>query len=291
MKLKLLLSCTILFANYANAQVGIGVTVPRMKMDVSAPDSAVLLLENNTTQSSGVKAGLFMRSNNRYMGGVAARATSNNDASLGFYTYSTSLVSGLQERMTILDNGNTGINVINPTAKLDVGGTLRFRNGAGTGKVLTSDADGNATWENANNSGGYGVTATTNAVLTVNSSYDEVNFNSEQYDDGNMLSGTTFTAPIAGVYHFSFSVDDATFLGAALVDDNRIIVTSSSGTHYGQVYVAKKVNGTAGSAAINYDKKMSAGDTETFQIKYAMSGNPTVTVPAGRIHLSIHKVY
>ena len=46
-------------------------------------------------------------------------------------------------------NSNVGINNINPTATLDVNGTVKLE-GAGTpgaGKVLTSDAYGNATWQ------------------------------------------------------------------------------------------------------------------------------------------------
>lgn len=48
--------------------------------------------------------------------------------------------------------GNVGINVDSASAKLDVNGSIRF-SAAGTpglGKVLTSDADGYATWQNPN---------------------------------------------------------------------------------------------------------------------------------------------
>jgi hypothetical protein len=49
-------------------------------------------------------------------------------------------------------DGNVGIGETNPTAKLDLVGTMRYRDGnEGVGKVLTSDFLGNATWQNANN--------------------------------------------------------------------------------------------------------------------------------------------
>jgi hypothetical protein len=44
---------------------------------------------------------------------------------------------------------NVGIGTRSPSASLDVVGSLRFENGAQNGFVLTSDADGNATWQNA----------------------------------------------------------------------------------------------------------------------------------------------
>jgi len=64
-----------------------------------------------------------------------------------FYTSTTDAANN--ERMRILSNGNIGIGVTAPTAQLHTDGTLRFE-GAGTpadGRVLTSDINGNATWE------------------------------------------------------------------------------------------------------------------------------------------------
>lgn len=50
---------------------------------------------------------------------------------------------------------NTGIGVANPQAKLDVAGTFKLADGTqGAGKVLTSDASGNASWQTAGGGGG-----------------------------------------------------------------------------------------------------------------------------------------
>ncbi|MGE0635880.1 MAG: beta strand repeat-containing protein [Bacteroidia bacterium] len=56
--------------------------------------------------------------------------------------------------MVVLKSGNTGLGTSTPDATLDLVGTLQYVDGnEGTGKVLTSDASGNATWEDANGSG------------------------------------------------------------------------------------------------------------------------------------------
>jgi Phage Tail Collar Domain len=50
---------------------------------------------------------------------------------------------------------NVGIGELNPTAKLDLVGSFKYRDGNETeGKVLTSDFLGNATWQSANNFAG-----------------------------------------------------------------------------------------------------------------------------------------
>jgi len=50
--------------------------------------------------------------------------------------------------LTMLKSGNTGLGTENPTQKLDIDGQIRIRGGApGNGKVLTSDANGVASWQ------------------------------------------------------------------------------------------------------------------------------------------------
>lgn len=66
--------------------------------------------------------------------------------------------------VNVLDNGNVGIGVENPTKKLEVAGSVKITDGTqGAGKVLTSDANGNATWQavtqTINNNVNYSVTS------------------------------------------------------------------------------------------------------------------------------------
>ena len=52
-------------------------------------------------------------------------------------------------------DGYIGIGTETPSAALDVDGSLRFRTGAAAGRVLTSDANGNATWQAPGGGGGF----------------------------------------------------------------------------------------------------------------------------------------
>jgi hypothetical protein len=57
--------------------------------------------------------------------------------------------------VTICSAQNVGIGTTTPSAKLHVNGSLRITNGTqGAGKVLTSDANGNATWQQSNAANG-----------------------------------------------------------------------------------------------------------------------------------------
>ncbi|MBK9762979.1 MAG: hypothetical protein IPO87_06355 [Flavobacteriales bacterium] len=52
-------------------------------------------------------------------------------------------------QVTLNTSGNLGVGTMLPEARLDVAGTFKFADGSeGTGKFLTSDGDGNASWQN-----------------------------------------------------------------------------------------------------------------------------------------------
>jgi len=70
--------------------------------------------------------------------------------------------------LTVLKNGNVGIDVSDPGAKLEVNGEVKITGGSpGVGKVLTSDASGLASWQTPAASGGW--TSGTGVVYTTTS--------------------------------------------------------------------------------------------------------------------------
>ncbi len=139
----------------SNAQnVGIGETAPNeAKLQVSTADSAVVLLHNSNNSLGFIKTAQYFKTGNFYSGGIGTIG-SGGTYRMGFFTYGGSNAASLLERLTILDGGNVGIGTITPTAKLEVNGTLKISGGSpGAGKVLTSDANGLASWATPSGAG------------------------------------------------------------------------------------------------------------------------------------------
>jgi hypothetical protein len=124
----------------------------------------------------------------------------------------------IPSRISVLSNGNVGIAKTNPTARLDIAGTVRIAdNSQGVGKVFTSDGTGLGTWQapvatNANTGFLATVAASwnvpTGTFLTVPfvTSTSGANLAGRVFNDGNNFTGNSYTAPAAGVYHFDASV-------------------------------------------------------------------------------------
>lgn len=98
------------------------------------------------------------------------------------------------------NSGNVGIGLSIPTAKLDVVGktktiNLQVTSGAGTGKVLTSDASGNATW--------------TTPAVTATNSYNKTSFGISTPSQGSIVDIATsnVTVPAAGYYLVTYFVN------------------------------------------------------------------------------------
>jgi hypothetical protein len=136
--------------------VGIGVVAPVSKLDVSG---TTLLRNGNSGQSSLNNTLLFGYGNSaQYEHAIKTRhdAGSTVGNAIDFYVwdYGTDAATAPGSRQVLtmsgFNNGSVGIGTTAPGAKLEVAGQVKITGGTpGSGKVLTSDANGLATWQAA----------------------------------------------------------------------------------------------------------------------------------------------
>ncbi|MBL7764728.1 MAG: hypothetical protein JNJ58_01440, partial [Chitinophagaceae bacterium] len=131
-------------ADYLSENVGIGGgAVPATQIHFNNTLTGDTLKITNSTTGHNSGDGLDIRTT-----GNAASIINRENSSLDIGTNSTSF-------MTILPGGYIGIGTNSPTTQLEVNGTVRISGGLpGLGKVLTSDANGYASWQNPSGSGG-----------------------------------------------------------------------------------------------------------------------------------------
>jgi hypothetical protein len=179
-------SLTPLFNVLGNGNVGVGTNTPLGAFEVATTNGLSALIRRGGTsfqtpanlilqKTSGANAAthgavvngdfvgriLFSASNgSSYLTngtdivGYAAgtQSATNNGGGIFFRTVPQNSVLQSVERMRIDENGNIGIGTNGPTAQLHTTGSVRLAGAGapGTGKVLTSDASGNATWQPVN---------------------------------------------------------------------------------------------------------------------------------------------
>jgi hypothetical protein len=91
---------------------------------------------------------ILYQSNNPYAGGTISY---NSDYDMPFQTTVLPATDAL-----VVQNAKVGIGTTSPAAKLDIAGNVKITDGTqGTGKVLTSDANGLATWATPTGGGGF----------------------------------------------------------------------------------------------------------------------------------------
>lgn len=106
--------------------------------------------------------------------------------------------------------GKTGINTNFPAAALDINGTIKIRGGApANNKVLTSDANGTASWKvlPVPSKIAFGVYRSPGSPQSINNSvFTKILFGEpEEVGDANVVA-SVFTAPENATYHFDASV-------------------------------------------------------------------------------------
>jgi len=133
--------------NTNTGNVGIGTAGPAATLDVArgtaSSGTAVFRGTNNWSHFN------YSTSENTYIrGGKPTSGVIINDTASGYVTLATG-------------GGNVGIGTLSPGAKLEVAGQVKITGGSpGNAKVLTSDANGLASWQTVTS----GVTRVTNSV-------------------------------------------------------------------------------------------------------------------------------
>lgn len=148
-------------------------------------------------------------------------------AAIGGFAATGQAIAGISSNGTAVSGNSSGTgmgvfaNSLNALA-LNVSGKMRISGGnmqPGSGKVLTSDGDGNATWQTPINEfdnvfNGFhasGVSGGGNQNMS-ESTFVKVAFASQKYDIGanyneiNMVPHSSFIAPKNGIYHFDVMV-------------------------------------------------------------------------------------
>ncbi|UZT98257.1 hypothetical protein ODZ84_01420 [Chryseobacterium fluminis] len=165
-----------------NDRIGLGIATPMGKLDMVADnktvstDKEVFLRGYGTSKSpilyissaNGTAAAPTNLVNNEDIGSISFTPRANNNFAWGTGTgisakykgngttnlTDLSLKTSGTDRMKIDENGNVGIGTSTPDSKLHVAGKVKIADGTqGAGKVLTSDANGVATWQATSTSG------------------------------------------------------------------------------------------------------------------------------------------
>jgi hypothetical protein len=103
--------------------VGIGNTNPQRDLHVTAAREELLLLENSSDLEADTKNAIVFKTGNgtrSYTGAIKTIGKSSSKARLGLFTSAAVTSAGLQERLSILDNGDIGIGTIDPNSKLHI---------------------------------------------------------------------------------------------------------------------------------------------------------------------------
>lgn len=181
--------------------------------------------------------------------------------------------------------GRVGINTNDPVTNLDVQGTLRVADGThGSGKVLTSDANGVASWQSPQ----VGFAAILRDDLTIgNNTFTTLTGYQEDYDDGEGFNETegSYTTPVSGTYGLQATIH-LTLPSAATATELRVLFYKNGFPLHASGNIAKTASSTDGeSLSVNVSRtvRLHAGDILTLGVQATRDGAATHTLTNGTI--------
>lgn len=214
--------------------------------------------------------------------GVTSNAAGSSSTSVNYGLYSNASGgstnwAGYFGLGNVYIQNNVGIGTAGPANKLHVNGGVTITDGTqGAGKVLTSDAAGNATWQNSSKNTGFGAFSNSPQILAP-SAWAQIIFSSLEYDDGGNFSGNSYTAPSTGVYQFNANVSWSAFLNSTgyhfiAIYKNGLIEKSHMNSSHAN-YSANNISATL---------KLNAGDVITVWVSHFSTGGNANTYTAAK---------
>ncbi len=140
-----LLTCILVPLFAVSQNVGVGTLAPIMPFHVFTSGSSISLFENAQLLDVDIASAIYFKTGAGsfpYTGAIKTIGQNTSEARLGLFTYASSTFGGLQERLSILDNGNVGVGILDPSAKLHVDDALQVTGSWTNGAPLTLAGSG-----------------------------------------------------------------------------------------------------------------------------------------------------
>lgn len=320
MKKILLLLSVVFITSISQAQVSINITGATANnsamLDISSSNKGLLIprvylsstVDNTTIQNPAVSllvyntnSGLYRGAGFYYNSGTAAspswqamqdfvlpftKSTSDNGSAFTIANYSQNASSAAIKAI----GGGAG-NALEVSGKIKIAGNGQE---PAAGKVLTSDANGNATWEGAIAFSASGIPGGGSQDVSPNV-VKKVAYAFEDYDIGNNFNPaaisphSTFTAPVKGVYHFdaqfTWVYDDNDFRSTIYLTRDRNGVVSILAEQETWKYDALEGN------SLSKDVLLEAGDKIYIQIQASGSSTRSLLTDRNMNFFNGHLVF